>query len=170
MLTSLGGEPPGADANGGLGISEASRVCGGGAQVLDGRLVRAAACVQVPASGTDVDAPLARAAYDVDSVLRLIGIRPLVILIVGAYYTLLLAVSFVPAHLALQQAGRRIRDRSYPPLPLGADGYKARLDERSTADRALGLDAGPGLALRQHIALLAPLGGGIVSALLAGRL
>jgi len=146
ILAPLGGEKP----------------CWESAQGIEARLDRAASCVQVAA--------LEPAAYYVDSALRLIGIRPLVNLVVGAYYTLLLGVAFVPAHLALQNAGRRIRDRTYPPLPLGADGYKARLDERSTADGVLGLDAGPGVALRQHVALLAPLAGGIVSALLAGRL
>ncbi len=171
QLAPLPGEPPPADGAL-LDRSDPLAVCRDNRpQVQDDRLARAAGCVRAASSdAAAAESRMRRAAYDVDSVLRLIGLRPFVILVVGAYYTLLLGVSFVPAHLALQHAGRRIRDRTYPPMPLGADGFKGRLDERATADRLLGLDTGPGVALRQNVALLAPLAGGIISALLAGRL
>ena len=164
--------PPSIEPEGGAGGAADKDPCQNeAAQLQEERLVRAGACLQAAARDSRVvDANLERAAYDIDLMIRMMDMRPLVILVVGAYYTLLLGVAFVPAHLALLHAGRRVRDQMFPPLALGSAGFEDRLRERATADRVLGLDAGPGVALRQNVALAAPLAGGIVSALLAGRL
>lgn len=58
----------------------------------------------------------------------------------GIVLSVVLALTYVPAHLTMLEAGRKLRDRIAPTLEVGEPGFGDRLDERARLDHFLGLD------------------------------
>lgn len=82
------------------------------------------------------------------------------ILLYGAFFTGLLLLVYVPAHLALKRLGLRIRDNYFPlskvPSP-DSDSFKAWWDKRTTLETLLQLNVTPSQQLQASVFILAPL-------------
>lgn len=82
------------------------------------------------------------------------------ILLYGAFFTGLLLLVYVPAHLALKRLGLQIRDHFFPlaqmPDP-DSDSFKGWLEKRATLETLLQLNVSPSQQLQASLFILAPL-------------
>ena len=82
------------------------------------------------------------------------------VLLYGAFFTGLLLLVYVPAHLALKRLGVRTRDGYFPlskmPAP-DSDSLKGWLDKRTTLEILLQLNVTPSQQLQTSLFILAPL-------------
>jgi hypothetical protein len=82
------------------------------------------------------------------------------VLLYGAFFTSLLLLAYVPAHIALRRHGQRIRDTYFPleqmPDPT-ADTFKGWLDRRTTLETLLQVNVTPLQQLQASLFILAPL-------------
>jgi hypothetical protein len=88
------------------------------------------------------------------------------VLAYGAYFTLLVALIYLPVFVALREAGFRFLNQIYPVLPITSSIWAEQFTKRQTLERALRLEATAEQSLRSGLAILAPLIGGGVSVLL----
>ena len=90
------------------------------------------------------------------------------VLLYGAFFTGLLLLVYVPAHLALKRLALRIRDHyfrlSEMPDP-DADSFKGWLDKRTTLETLLQLNVTPSQQLQASLFILAPLLSAILTSL-----
>lgn len=90
------------------------------------------------------------------------------ILLYGAFFTGLLLLVYVPAHLALKRLGVQIRDRYFPlsemPAP-DSDSFKGWLDKRTTLEAVLQLNVTPSQQLLASLFILAPLISAVITSL-----
>jgi hypothetical protein len=91
----------------------------------------------------------------------------LYILFYGAFFTMLLALAYVPTDLALIAAGHRLCEVIAPMPPLASDAWMEWYKVRGTLEDFLQLRVGPGTSLRAALAILAPLSSSLI-ALLVG--
>ncbi len=96
--------------------------------------------------------------------------NPLVIvLLYGAFFTTLLVVVYVPAHLSLQRLCTEIREASFPldamPPPTSAE-LEAWLGGRERVDTLTGANLTIGSQLQAAVFILAPLASAVVTTLL----
>lgn len=88
------------------------------------------------------------------------------VLIFGGYYTLLLAMVYLPAYGTLIESGRRLRD-AYCPLPeINSPEWEKILAKRKMLEDTLQLQMSFNQSLSAGITILAPLLSGIFSVLL----
>jgi hypothetical protein len=91
------------------------------------------------------------------------------VLLYGAFFTGLLLLVYVPAHLALKRLGLKIRDHYFPlfrmPEP-DADSFKSWLDKRTTLETLLQLNVTPSQQLQTSLFILAPLLSAVVTSLI----
>jgi hypothetical protein len=91
------------------------------------------------------------------------------IVLYGAFFTGLLLLVYVPAHLTLRRLGARIRDRYFPssgmPAP-DADTFKSWLDRRAALEGVLQSNVTPSQQLQASLFILAPLLSAVVTALI----
>jgi hypothetical protein len=82
------------------------------------------------------------------------------VLLYGAFFTGLLLLVYVPAHLALKRLGVRVRDHYFPlsgmPDP-GTDSLRGWLDKRTSLETLLQLNVTPLQQLQTSLFILAPL-------------
>jgi hypothetical protein len=89
------------------------------------------------------------------------------VLMFGGYYTILLAVLYLPAYAALLEAGRRLRD-AYCPLPeLDNPEWDKALAKRKALEEVLQLQVSFQQGLSASLTILAPLLSGFLSVLRA---
>jgi hypothetical protein len=91
------------------------------------------------------------------------------ILLYGAFFTGLLLLVYVPAHLALKRQGLRIRDHYFPLSQLpdpDADSFKGWLDKRTTLETFLQLNVTPTQQLQASLFILAPLLTAVITSLI----
>jgi hypothetical protein len=90
------------------------------------------------------------------------------ILLYGAFFTGLLLLVYVPAHLALRRRGLQIRDHYFPlsemPAP-DSDAFKGWLDKRTTLETLLQLNVTPSQQLQASLFILAPLISAVITSL-----
>jgi hypothetical protein len=90
------------------------------------------------------------------------------ILLYGAFFTGLLLLVYVPAHLALKRLGMKIRDHYFPlsqmPTP-DSDPFKGWLDKRTTLETILQLNVTPSQQLLASLFILAPLISAVITSL-----
>jgi hypothetical protein len=90
------------------------------------------------------------------------------ILLYGAFFTALLLLVYVPAHLALRRLGLRIRDHYFPlsamPDP-GDDALAGWLGKRTALETLLQLSVTPAQQLQASLFILAPLLSAVLSTL-----
>jgi hypothetical protein len=90
------------------------------------------------------------------------------ILLYGAFFTGLLLLVYVPAHLALKRLGMQIRDHYFPlsqmPAP-DSDSFKGWLDKRTTLETLLQLNVTPSQQLQASLFILAPLISAVITSL-----
>jgi len=90
------------------------------------------------------------------------------ILLYGAFFTGLLLLVYVPAHLALRGLGLRIRDRYFAlsemPVPR-SDSFKGWLEKRAALENLLQLNITPSQQLQASLFILAPIISAIFTAL-----
>jgi uncharacterized membrane protein YagU involved in acid resistance len=90
------------------------------------------------------------------------------ILLYGAFFTGLLLLVYVPAHLALRRLGLRIRDHYFPlsemPAP-DSDFFKGWLDKRTALETLLQLNVTPSQQLQASLFILAPLISAVITSL-----
>jgi hypothetical protein len=90
------------------------------------------------------------------------------VLLYGAFFTALLLLVYVPAHLALKRLGLRIRDHYFPlsgmPDP-DADSFRGWLDKRTTLETLLQLNVTPTQQLQASLFILAPLLSAVITSL-----
>lgn len=82
------------------------------------------------------------------------------VLLYGAFFTGLLLLVYVPAHLALRRLGTRIRDTYFPLSQMPApddDAFRGWLDQRTHLETVLQLNVTPSQQLLASLFILAPL-------------
>lgn len=88
------------------------------------------------------------------------------ILLYGAFFTGLLVLVYVPAHLTLKRFGLKVRDHYFPlsemPEP-GADAFKSWLDKRAALEELLQLHVSPAQQLQTSLFIIAPLLSAVIS-------
>jgi hypothetical protein len=88
------------------------------------------------------------------------------VLVYGGFFSLLLALIYLPVQLQVLELGRRLRDDAAPVAPSDhwrGDAFK----RRGEAEALLNLTAGPVASLQAGLAILAPLATALVAALLS---
>ncbi|MGH3031137.1 MAG: hypothetical protein ACRDNE_10295 [Gaiellaceae bacterium] len=95
---------------------------------------------------------------------------PEYVLLFGVYFSLLLALAYMPAYAGYLEVGGRMRDALVGPTPpaVGVAELKTWRDERADLESVLRLDVGVGESFRAGFAVFAPLAGSLVSLLLPG--
>jgi hypothetical protein len=88
------------------------------------------------------------------------------VLVYGAFFTVLLALAFVPAHLSLLSAGRRIRDLVCPLPPVTSEDFEQDHKRWKALGELMGLETSTAEAFQSGFAIFAPLTTAIVSVLL----
>jgi hypothetical protein len=88
---------------------------------------------------------------------------PEIVLLWGGAATALLLAAYVPAHLTLSSAGRRLRDAFLPRRSPRDEGYVARAVERKTFEEDLQLQVTLAQRLQTGILVLAPLTSALIS-------
>jgi hypothetical protein len=82
------------------------------------------------------------------------------VLLYGGFFTALLLLAYVPAHMALRRHGLRIRETYFPlaemPDPR-TDTFKGWLDRRTTLETLLQVNVTPLQQLQASVFILAPL-------------
>jgi hypothetical protein len=104
---------------------------------------------------------LAVKAYDSNAVFP-----PASVLVYGGFFSLLLALIYLPVQLRVLELGRHLRDDAAPVAPSDhwrGDAFK----RRGEAEALLNLTAGPVASLQTGLAILAPLATALVAALLS---
>ena len=81
----------------------------------------------------------------------------------GIVLSVILALTYIPAHLTMLEAGTRIRDRIAPLFEVGDPGFLDRLDERDRIAHYLGLDVPVSVRFRGAVVILGPLLGSLTS-------
>lgn len=93
------------------------------------------------------------------------------VLLYGAFFTALLALVYVPAHLVLQRQAQRVRDHHFPladmPAPDSAEA-KAWLERRAAFGDLLAVDGSPLRQLEASLFIVTPLVSAILSSLVPG--
>lgn len=90
----------------------------------------------------------------------------LIVICYGIYYTLLLALIYLPTFLALRKVGRRLCDE-YSPLPSPDDAnWNELYKKRQNLEELLQLNVGARKRLQSSIAVFAPLLSGLIAVLL----
>jgi hypothetical protein len=84
----------------------------------------------------------------------------------GLFFSGLLAIAYTPCFLAVRRAGTRLRDRAYPLLAPGTDGFFERLDERRQLDAFLQTSLSANANFKAAAAILTPLAGSLLSLLI----
>lgn len=82
------------------------------------------------------------------------------VVLYGAFFTGLLLLVYVPAHLALRRLGTRIRDAYFPLSEMPApddDAFRGWLDKRTNLETVLQLNVTPSQQLLASLFILAPL-------------
>ena len=90
------------------------------------------------------------------------------ILLYGAFFTSLLLLVYVPAHLALRRLGARIRDHYFPLSQMPApdeETFKGWLDKRTNLETVLQLNVTPSQQLLASLFILAPLISAVLTSL-----
>jgi hypothetical protein len=95
---------------------------------------------------------------------------PEYVLLFGIYFSLLLALAYMPAYASYLEVGGRLRDDLVGPTPpgVGVSELKKWRDERTDLESVLRLDVGVGESFRAGVVVFAPLAGSLVSLLLPG--
>jgi hypothetical protein len=90
------------------------------------------------------------------------------VLLYGAFFSVLLASIYIPAYLALTDAGQRMRDRCFPLSRRweNAEAWAAWYRQRKDFEEFLGLRLGTVASLRGVVGVLTPLASSAVSLLL----
>jgi hypothetical protein len=88
------------------------------------------------------------------------------VLAYGAYFTLLVALIYLPVFVALRETALRLLNQVYPIQSVGSSTWAEQFSKRETLGRALRLETTAEQSLRSGVAILAPLIGGGVSVLL----
>lgn len=78
------------------------------------------------------------------------------LLAMGAYYTLLVALIYYPAHYTLTAAGNRLLDACFPLPAPGSDGWSSTVSKRKTLEDMLELKVSPEQRFVTSVTLLAP--------------
>jgi hypothetical protein len=90
------------------------------------------------------------------------------VLLYGAFFTGLLLLVYVPAHLSLRTLGLKIRDHFFPvdqmPEP-DDDRFKAWVDKRGVLETFLQLNVSPSQQLQASLFILAPLISAVITSL-----
>jgi hypothetical protein len=81
----------------------------------------------------------------------------------GIVLSVVLALTYVPVHLTMLEAGGKLRDRIAPMLEVGKPDFGDRLDDRARLDHFLGLDVPPSVRFRGAVVILGPLLGSLTS-------
>ena len=89
-----------------------------------------------------------------------------IVLVYGAYFTIVLALTYVPTFMELQSEGQRLRDEEFPAVPPEDPSFADRQGRRQSIDSALELEVGALTKLKTTMAVFAPLASGLVSILL----
>ena len=87
----------------------------------------------------------------------------------GAFFTGLLVLVYVPAHLGVKRFGLKIRDHYFPLWRMrdpSADSFKGWLDKRTTLETLLQLNVTPMQQLQASLFILAPLLSAVVTSLI----
>jgi hypothetical protein len=82
------------------------------------------------------------------------------VVLYGAFFTGLLLLVYVPAHLALKRFGQKIRDTYFPLSEMPApddDAFRGWLDQRTNLETVLQLNVTPSQQLLASLFILAPL-------------
>lgn len=90
------------------------------------------------------------------------------VLLYGAFFTGLLLLVYVPAHLALKRFGTRIRDHYFPLSGMPApddDAFKPWVDKRANLETVLQLNVTPSQQLLASLFILAPLLSAVLTSL-----
>jgi hypothetical protein len=90
------------------------------------------------------------------------------VLLYGAFFTGLLLLVYVPAHLALRRLGAKIRHHYYPLSQMPApddDAFKGWLDKRTNLETVLQLNVTPSQQLLASLFILAPLISAVLTSL-----
>jgi hypothetical protein len=88
------------------------------------------------------------------------------VLVYGGFFSLLLALVYLPVQLRLLELGRHLRDWAAP-VTARDEWHGERFKRRGDAETQLGLTAGPVASMQAGLAILAPLATGLVGALLS---
>ena len=88
------------------------------------------------------------------------------ILTMGAYFTVLVALSYLPTYWLLREVGRRICDTFFPTSSITPKSLSGWHSGRKSLEAVLNVPVGAGQSLQSGIAILAPILSGIVSVLL----
>jgi hypothetical protein len=89
------------------------------------------------------------------------------VLVYGAYFTVLIALSYIPTYTFLIAVGRRICDALFPLSSLEAGSIGQWHSERKSLEALLHIQVGVGKSFGTGIAISAPLISGIISVLLS---
>ena len=89
------------------------------------------------------------------------------VLIYGAYYTMLVALTYIPVYTSLQAAGKGLQDAFFPLPAPDAESWQSVYSKRKTLGEVLKLQVTGGQDLRASIAILSPLVSGIISTVLS---
>jgi hypothetical protein len=84
----------------------------------------------------------------------------------GLFFTGLLAIAYAPSFLTMRRAGIRLRNRAYPMLTPGHEGFFDRLDERRRLDEFLQTNLSANASFKAGVAIFTPLAGSVLSLLL----
>jgi hypothetical protein len=93
---------------------------------------------------------------------------PEVVWAYGGYFTVILALAYIPTYLHLQSVGKNLRDDTFPLLTPAHKSFKDRQERREEVDELLELQTGPLGNMKTNVAILAPLASSLVSVLLGG--
>jgi hypothetical protein len=92
--------------------------------------------------------------------------HPYIVLIYGAFLTLLLAIIYIPAHSSLVALGNHLLDMKFKLPSPSSDSWIEVISKRKSLEELLQLRIGAGQNIRSNIAIVAPLISGIISTLL----
>ncbi len=146
----------------GLTVTDVTRAIDGRAQMR--RLLGAAGTI----IGLAVLAAGALQRAVVPDFVSAVDYPPSAVLLYGAFFTGLLLVVYLPAHLSLRRFCLDIRDSYYPParMPAPTDpGFADWLDGRNRLDTVTGVNLGVGQQLQASLFILAPLISAVLGAL-----
>ena len=87
------------------------------------------------------------------------------VVVYGLTLSLVLALVYAPAHLALAAAGRELREAAAPLVAPADVGFDGRVALRERLDSLLGLNVDATAALRAGVAILSPLIGSVLTLL-----
>jgi hypothetical protein len=95
-------------------------------------------------------------------------IPPEVVLVYGAYFTVLVALVYAPTYVTLQTTGRNLQDSVLPMPSPASQEWETWCKKRQGLEEVLRLEKGGTQSFQTSFAILAPLAGSIISILLKG--